>query len=108
SEFSVETFASLRKGGENKGDPIKPGDAENSFIIKSIEHRVRPNMPPKDEPQVPTAELSVLKQWIAAGAPGPRQDISILQNLVVPKIETSATKLPITAAAWSPDGKQLA
>ena len=91
SEFSVETFASLRKGGESKGEPIKPGDAENSFLIKSLEHRARPNMPPKDEPQVPPAELALLKQWIAAGAPGPKQDISILQNLVVPKIDTAAT-----------------
>ena len=108
SEFSVETFASLRKGGDSKGDPIKPGDAENSYIIKSLEHRVKPNMPPKDEPQVPAAELRILKEWIAAGAVGPKKDVSILQDLVVPKIETAATKLPITAAAWSPDGKQLA
>src|SRR5215204_4716421 len=56
SEFSVETFASLRTGGESKGDPIKPGDSENSFLIKSLEHRARPSMPPKDEPQVPAAE----------------------------------------------------
>src|SRR5215212_4060915 len=28
NEFSVETFARLRKGGEDKGDPIKPGAAD--------------------------------------------------------------------------------
>jgi len=106
--FSVETFASLRKGGENKGDPIKAGNAEESFMVKSLESRAKPHMPPKDEPQVPAAELALLKEWIAAGAPGPKQDASILQSILVPKVASQSKRVPVTAAAWSPDGKQLA
>src|SRR5215204_6153664 len=89
NEFSVETFARLRKGGEDKGDPIKPGAPDESFLIKSLDHRARPHMPPKDEPQVPAAELAMLKEWIAAGAHGPQRDESILQTIVVPKIATA-------------------
>ncbi len=109
AEFSVETFASLLKGGSEKGAPIKPGQPEDSFLIKSLESRARPHMPPKDEPQVPAVELVLLKQWIASGAPGPQRDESILQNLVVPPIKTArGQRQPVTAAAYSPDGKFIA
>ena len=109
NEFSVETYASLRKGGSDKGDPIKPSQADESFLIKSLERRARPSMPPKDEPQVPAAELALLKQWIAAGAPAPKQDVSILESLVVPEIKSApGLRQPLTATAWSPDGRQLA
>lgn len=109
NDFSVETFASLRKGGSDKGEPIKPGHADDSFLIKAIESRAKPHMPPKDEPQVPPAELALLKQWIARGAPGPTRDESILQSLIVPRVKTvPGQRHPVTAAAWSPDGKLTA
>lgn len=109
NEFSVETYAALRRGGSDKGDPIKPGSADDSFLIKSMESRARPHMPPKDEPQVPAAELALLKQWIAAGAPGPKSDVSILESLIVPEIKTvPRLSQPFTAAVWAPDGRQLA
>src|SRR5688572_26378223 len=106
--FSVETFAALKKGGDDKGETIKAGEADNSFLIRSLEHRARPHMPPKDEPQVPTAELATLKKWIAEGAKGPARDESILQNIVVPQIAAQTKKSPITGLAYSPDGKRLA
>jgi WD40 repeat protein len=108
NQFSVETFASLRKGGEDHGEPIKPGNPDASFIVKSLESRVKPHMPPRDEPQVPATELATLKQWIAAGAHGPQRDESILQSIVVPKIASAATRRPVTALAYGPDGKQIA
>jgi hypothetical protein len=106
--FSVETFAALKKGGDDKGETIKPGDPANSFVIKSLEHRARPNMPPKDEPQVPPAELALLKEWIAEGAPGPQRDESILESIIVPKIAAQTKTFPVTALSYSPDGKRLA
>ena len=107
-DFSLETFARLRTGGD-KGDPLKPGNADASLLIKLIEGRAKPAMPPKDEPKVPAAELARLKEWIAAGAPGPNHDVSILEQLVVPKVATDNRQAtPITALAFSPDGKQVA
>src|ERR1051325_4616406 len=108
NQFSVETFSSLRKGGEDHGDPIKPGDSDASFVIKSLESRVKPHMPPRDEPQVPAAELATLKKWIAEGAHGPQRDDSILQSIIVPKIASAPKHPPVTALAYSPDGKQIA
>lgn len=108
-KFSVETFGSLRRGGEDHGDPIRPGNAGESFLIRSIEGQAKPKMPPKDEPKVPAAELEVLKRWVAGGAAGPKRDESILETLVVPEFAgASAQKPAITALALSPDGKKVA
>jgi len=84
-EFSVETFAGLRQGGD-KGTTLKPGDPEASLLIRLIEGRSRPAMPPQDEPRVPATEVALLRQWIAEGAPGPRRDESLLKHLVVPEV----------------------
>ena len=59
-EFSVETFASLRKGGAGSGDPVVPGDAAASVMIQRIHSQDGDHMPPDDEPQVPSAELALL------------------------------------------------
>ncbi len=109
SELSVERYSSLRKGGMEEEDPILPGKPEESFIIRSLEHRSKPYMPPKDEPQVPPADLTLLKRWIAEGAHGPVKDESILETLVVPEVAAPVVQHPaITALAVSPDGKQFA
>ncbi len=107
-DFSVETFASLRKGGD-KGDPIKPGQADESLLIKVLEGRAKPAMPPKDEPKPPAAELARLKEWIAAGGPGPKEDRSILEQMVVPHVAPATRQpAPVTALAYAPDGRQVA
>ncbi len=108
-EFSVERFASLRKGGADEGDPIRVGKPEESFLIRSLEDSAKPKMPPKDEPRVPLAELAVLKRWIAEGAVGPKQDDSILETLAVPAYSHPSKQKPaVTALALSPDGRKLA
>jgi len=106
--FSVETYASLRRGGEDHGDPIQNGKPEESFLWRSLEGRERPKMPPKDEPQVPAKDLEMLRRWIEAGAPGPEKDVSILKELVVPKHVAAAVKAPYSAAAYTVDGSRLA
>ncbi len=108
-EFSVEKFATLRKGGQDEGDPITPGKPDDSFLIRSLEGKATPRMPPKDEPRVPAAELTLLKRWIAEGAQGPQRDESILETLVVPEVPGAKGRQPaITALVFSTDGRQLA
>ena len=107
-EFSVETLASLRKGGD-KGGTIRPGHAEDSLLIQLIEGRVRPSMPPKDEPRVPASEVAVLRKWIDEGATGSAKDESILSRIVVPEVAVPVGQArPLTAAEFSPDGTMLA
>lgn len=107
-DFSVETFAALRQGGD-RGDPLRPGRADDSLLVRLLEGRARPPMPPPDEPPVPPAELARLKAWIAAGAPGPRQDASILARLVAPQVPvTGRQRLPVTALTYAADGRRVA
>ena len=108
SGFSVERFASLRKGGDGAGDPIAPGDAAASVMIKRIKSEDADHMPPADEPQLPAADLATLAAWIAAGAPGPALDASILETLSVPALTPYAGAKPVTALAVAPDGTRLA
>ena len=107
-ELSVERFASLRHGGAESGDPVKPGDPAGSVMIKRIESAAGDHMPPDDEPQPSAAEIATLMAWIAAGAPGPQDDASILKSLATPKLPPHVGPKPVTAASVSPDGSRLA
>ena len=106
--FSVEWFATLRKGGDESGDPIVPGDPQASVMIRRIKSTAADQMPPADEPQVPAADRATLEAWIAAGAAGPAADVSILEKLVVPALPASRAPRPVTALSVSPDGGRLA
>jgi len=107
-ELSVERFATLRRGGAEAGDPIKPGDPAASVMIRRIESTAGDHMPPDDEPQPTAADVATLKAWIAAGAAGPDRDESILRSLAVPALPAHSGAKPVTAAAFSPDGTRLA
>ncbi len=66
-------------------------------------------MPPQDEPRIPASELALLRQWIARGAQGPANDVSLLKHLSVPEVAVpSGAATPWTAAEFSPDGRTLA
>ena len=108
SGFSVERFATLRKGGDDAGDPIAAGDASASVLIQRIESSDSDHMPPADEPQLPAADLATLKAWIAAGAPGPATDASILETLAVPSLAAYPGTKPVAAVALAPDSTRLA
>jgi hypothetical protein len=108
SGFSVERFATLRKGGDGQGDPVAAGDAAASILIQRIKSTDSDHMPPDDEPQLPATDLATLEAWIAAGAPGPAQDQSILETLAVPALTAFSGIKPVTSLAVSPDGGRLA
>lgn len=104
--FSVETYARLRTGGTDHGDPIQPHQPEQSFLFRAVTWAAKPHMPPKDEPQVPDGEREILRRWIADGAPGPKRDESILAHIVVPTIAVRAGhQRPVTALAIGPEGR---
>lgn len=106
--FSVERFAALVAGGDTGGEAIVPGDAAASLVVRRIRSTADDHMPPLDEPQVPAADLATLEAWIAAGAPGPADDASILETLVVPPLPAARGPRPVTAVAASPDGGSVA
>ena len=103
-EFSMETFKSLMKGGEN-GSGIVAGKAADSLLWQQIAKQKKPHMPPRKEPQLAAAHLATLKAWIDGGAKQPAHDRSILATLNVPKVAAARlAKPPITALAVSGGG----
>ncbi len=67
--LQMNEFALLMKGGKN-GPVIKPGNAEQSELIKRlllpVDHK--DHMPPKEKPQPGESQVSLLHWWINNGA----------------------------------------
>ena len=105
--LSMETFAALRAGGD-AGDPIVPGDPAASLLARRLAADGDDHMPPADQPQPTDAERERLLAWIAAGAPGPEHDRSILADLIVPALPPADGPRGVTALAVTPDGRRLA
>ncbi|MBL7193674.1 MAG: hypothetical protein ISS73_06940 [Pirellulales bacterium] len=108
SGFSVETFASLRRGGDGQGDTVVPGNPAASVLLQRMESTDDDHMPPMNHPQPSAAEVQHLRDWIAAGAVPPAEDHPLSMGLVVPDLPGSSGPQPVTALAYSPDRSRLA
>jgi hypothetical protein len=67
----LDTREGLLKGGDT-GPAIKPGDLEQSLLIKAVrytDHDLR--MPPKNK-KLPAEQIAALEAWVKMGAPDPR------------------------------------
>lgn len=98
-ELNLESHAALLKGGEN-------GPVLDS-LVALLEHAKKPFMPPpKKAPKLSPAEIDVVRKWIAAGAPPPKEG-EIAKAVEIPKIAPKvAPRRAVGALASS--GKQLA
>ncbi|MEK6235920.1 MAG: hypothetical protein N2C14_14525, partial [Planctomycetales bacterium] len=105
-KLSLETFAAARKGGKH-GPALLPRDASASRMIRMLTGELKPAMPPEDESQPTAEEVSVLSRWIDSGAKGP-EGVEPPEVLLVPKIPAAKSSPPVTALAFSPNGKILA
>ncbi|RMG32925.1 MAG: hypothetical protein D6725_16745 [Planctomycetota bacterium] len=108
--LNLETFASLMAGGES-GVVIEPGDPDASVLVAMVED----GSMPKDADPLTPEQIAVIRKWVATGA---RLDAGIDPHAklfdIAPKEpqplppETYPVAVPITALAFSPDGKWLA
>lgn len=107
-DLSVETFAQLKKGGEN-GTPLE-GKNGHAALLSRVLRGEKPKMPPRKEPQPTEAEIRLVEAWLNAGAPSPRgEDISILSMLNIPDLPIKGNEAKvITAIAFTRDGKTVA
>ncbi|MEO1992315.1 MAG: c-type cytochrome domain-containing protein, partial [Pirellulales bacterium] len=103
-QFSLETYALLRRGGESLGDPIIPHNSNASKLLARLHSTDEDHMPPKTEPQLPPEAISKLQGWINAGAHGPTIDRSIRELMQTPYVPPYTGQKPITAMAYSPTG----
>jgi hypothetical protein len=69
-ELALHTEAAIRKGGEN-GAVLVAGKPDDSELLRRLLLPLddEDHMPPEDKAQPSAAEIEVLRDWIAAGAP---------------------------------------
>ena len=104
----LESHAQALHGGEH-GAIVVAGNAAKSRLILVLEKRIEPAMPPEGNKGPSTAEIAVLKDWIEAGARGPKTNSPTVSEIVTPKIEPlGKPRNPIAALAYSPDGRWIA
>lgn len=110
-DLSLESYPVLFQDREN-GRLVQPGNAEGSRLIEVIAGTAEPKMPPDDEAQLTQQEIDVLKRWVQGGAKVSVADVQAdkeeVPRLATPELDPSRTPKPITAVAYSPDGRTLA
>ncbi|MDF1845392.1 MAG: hypothetical protein P1U77_28615, partial [Rubripirellula sp.] len=104
----METYKALMVGGES-GLAVTAGEPNSSRLLQMVRGKLQPVMPPEGEARPTEDEISVIEEWIEQGAPGPGGEINLKRELHTPSIRTAENvKDPITALAYSPDGKRFA
>jgi len=102
-DLNLETHKSLLEGGEN-GAVLTPGKADASRIVRLVEHKDKPFMPPKKAKQPRPEEVAFLRAWIDAGA---KEDGAV--RVTVPDIRPkSPVAAPVAALAYHPTTPILA
>ncbi|MEE3284096.1 MAG: c-type cytochrome domain-containing protein, partial [Planctomycetota bacterium] len=108
--LNLDSFAATLKGGES-GVSFESGKADESTLIAMIED----GSMPKDADPLTADQISLIKKWINTGA---KLNAGVGLNdpliAIVPKRpqpmppKAYRVPVPVTAVAFSPDGKQLA
>jgi WD40 repeat protein len=103
-DLSVDSFKALLEGGKS-GPAVVPGKPDESSLVVLVEHKAKPIMPPQNKRQPKPNELPLLRRWVEAGAPDDSATVKAYIPDIRPRVPTPA---PVTALAYSPDGKLLA
>ncbi len=105
SNLDLTTFDGFQKGGK-RGSAFAPGDAGASIVVKYLTGELKPQMP-FGMPPLPTADVELIRNWIAAGA---RDDTPAEARETVSSTAPIVYVQPpvVTALAFSPDGRTLA
>ncbi|MFK7818956.1 MAG: c-type cytochrome domain-containing protein [Planctomycetaceae bacterium] len=108
--FNMESLATMHKGGES-GMAFEPGKAAESYLLELIKDG---EMPQESDP-LSAKQVELVRRWIDVGAPldaGIQPEARLVE--IIPKEpqplppQTYKRPVPVTAIAFSPDGKLLA
>lgn len=112
--YQLHTFAALMKSGESKEAPIVAGSLQRSHLYQLITAKdADDRMPQKDDP-LPPAQIALVERWIKEGARFDGTDpavtiASLLPQAVHPEPPAAYLRpVPISALAFSPEGRELA
>src|SRR3954447_22586589 len=74
ARLRLDTATFIKKGGRN-GPAVVPGKSAESLLIKAVLGEDHSRMPPENEGAALTKEeIALLKKWIDAGAPSPKDE----------------------------------
>ena len=111
--YRVDTYEELLKAGDSGELPIATLPDHVSELLRRISSDDESErMPAENEPLTPE-QIELVKKWIAAGGKFDGEDASQTLTLVIPPIqyadppEVYSQAIPITATAFSPDGKLI-
>ncbi|MFT4691571.1 MAG: c-type cytochrome domain-containing protein [Verrucomicrobiia bacterium] len=97
--LSLETFASLMKGGTN-GAVVIPGKPDESSLVQLIESG---KMPAKGDP-LNDSEKANIREWVAKGAKfdGEKEDVKLADYIVVEQVEQAGGRGGRGGGGWDP------
>lgn len=101
----LDTYEDMMRGGDT-GAPVAAGNAEESLLVRLVERRQKPHMPPKRV--LAAAEIAMLRAWIEAGAKPSTLRPPSLDGRVPSIAPKTAVRPAISALAFRPDGRELA
>ncbi len=102
--LDLGTFKSLLAGGDH-GPVLAVGQPDQSRIVRMVEGKTKPKMPPKKARQPSAQELALLRSWVKDGA----KDDGVSGTVVLAPIQPRRQlPPPVSALAYRPDGKVLA
>ena len=115
-KLEMSTWEAFRKGGGSQEDPVVPGKAADSRLIRVLTSTDKDRMPPRDAGEALKPEqIALIAKWIDQGAKldadvGPKADlVRELRVRYVPSPPLVSYKFPalINAIAFTPDSKKL-
>jgi WD40 repeat protein len=101
----LESYEDLMHGGDD-GVPVVAGNADDSPMIRQVEGRAKPKMPPKAD--LRPEDIGVLRAWIAAGATYSAPRRVSLDDKVPALAQLGGLLAEVPALGFSPDGTELA
>lgn len=113
SNYRVDSFELFMQAGDYESPPITANDLDDSEVHRLIVSEDADERMPNNGDQLSTTEIQILESWIQQGATFDGHDPQAPLRGQIPHVtnpaapDTYPAPLPITAATFSPDGKQL-
>ena len=112
--YRVHTFAAVLRPGKSKEPAVVPNEPDQSELFKRLITRDEDDRMPQEDDSLPSAQIELFREWIAAGATLDRGEPQSTLALLIPRADHPAPPqfysrpLPILAIAFTPDGQHLA
>ena len=112
--YRLDTFEHLQIAGDGGGSPVIAGKAKESELYKLLIAKDPEDRMPQKSDALPAGEIALIRSWLDAGAihdgGDPRRPLAELvrETFLRPAPPRYPRPIPITALAFSGDGKRLA